>query len=248
MKFGKKYVKNYIGNLYQPYKNYNIMNIYMEKHLLHPKHPKFEPNKWNKKYIKHSHNCYAYAMNTISKKYVKTCKRFSKMKKKKKTRKIRIIKKKTRNIWDNWDFENKKNDICPYIRPQIGVESKMIYKYKTTKDINKKKIEKMLLKDNSGIKKVKRGEKIPYGYYKIFLYGWKNRKKGKGDYHFIRQDNTGQWSHKDGITLAKKLKEKTPDDYIKKMKNKNKNIKYSICGYYAVPIKGKKNLGSLYFL
>ena len=104
----------------------------------------------------------------------------------------------------------------------------------------------MLLKDNSGIKKVKRGEKIPYGYYKIFLYGWKN--KGKGDYHFIRQDNTGQWSHKDGITIAKKLKEKTPDDYMKKLKNKNKNIKYSICGYYAVPIKGKKNLGSLYFL
>ena len=90
----KKYVKNYIGNLYQPYKNYNIMNIYMEKHLLHPKHPKFEPNKWNKKYIKHSHNCYAYAMNTINKKFIKTCKNFTKMSKKEKTRKINHLKKK----------------------------------------------------------------------------------------------------------------------------------------------------------
>ena len=93
-----------------------------------------------------------------------------------------------------------------------------------------------------------RGEKIPYGYYKIYLYTWKIKEKKRGDIHFIRQDNTGQWSHKNGINPVKKLKEKTPDDYIKKQKNKNKNSKYSICGYYAVPIKGKKNLGSLYFL
>ena len=246
MKFGKKYVKNYIGNLYQPYKNYNIMNIYMEKHLLHPQHPKFEPNKWNKKYIKHSHNCYAYAMNTINKKFIKTCKNFTKMSKKRKTRKINHLKRKTRKIFDTFDFLKKKDDICPYVRPQLGVYTKS---FKSSyKDINRKKIEKLLLKDNPSIKKVNRGEKIPYGYYKIYLYTWKIKEKKRGDIHFIRQDNTGQWSHKNGINPVKKLKEKTPDDYIKKQKNKNKNSKYSICGYYAVPIKGKKNLGSLYFL
>ena len=255
MKYGRKYVKNYIGSLYQPYKNYNIMNIYMEKHLLHPNHPKFEPEKWNKKYIQYSHNCYTYAMNTISKKNVKTCKRFSKMNKKGKTRKIRKIKKKTRKIFDTWDWMNpiktyKKKDICPYIRPQIGVYSKS---YKSSlKDISKKKIEKLLLKDNPSIKKVKRGEKISYGYYKIFLYLWKNEKKGIGDLHFLRQDNTGEWSHKDAILPVKKLKEKTPEDHIKNIKRRNRKKKSSskiyVCGYYAVPIKGKKNLGSLYFL
>ena len=248
MKFGKKYVKNYIGNLYQPYKNYNIMNIYMEKHLLHPKHPKFEPNKWNKKYIKYSHNCYTYALNTINKKYIKTCKRFVKMSEKRKTRKIRKIKRKTRKLFNTWDWYITpfKKDICPYIRPQLGTYSRL---FKSSyKDINKKNIEKLLLKDNPTIKKVKRGEKIPYGYYKIYLYTWKVKERKRGDIHFIRQDNTGQWSHKDGTSSVILLKEKTPEKHIAQLKKRNKNIKIEICGYYAVPIKGKKNIGSLYFL
>jgi len=167
------------------------------------------------------------------------------MKKNKKTRKIRELKNKTRKIFDTWDWIKLDNEICPYVRPQVGVSSKS---YKTSlKDISKKKIEKLLLKDNPSIKKVKRGEKISYGYYKIFLYVWKNEKRGTGDLHFLRQDNTGEWSHKDGITVAKKLKEKTPEDYIKKCKKKSSS-KFCICGYYAVPIKGKKNLGSLYFV
>ena len=45
----------------------------MEENLKHPDHPKYEPGKWNNKFVKKSHNCYAYAMNTIKQKYVEDC-------------------------------------------------------------------------------------------------------------------------------------------------------------------------------
>ena len=38
--------------------------------------PVYEPNKWNSnKYIKKSHNCYAYALNLIDKKRATKCKK-----------------------------------------------------------------------------------------------------------------------------------------------------------------------------
>lgn len=220
----------------------------MEKHLLHPKHPIFEPNKWNKKYIKKSHNCYAYAMNTIRKKFIQTCKRYSKMNKYKKTRKLRELKKKTIKMI-HYEYSIHKKNICPYVRPQIGLHLKSYIKNKKT--YNSKKLEKLFLKENPTIKKLKKGENCPYGYYKIFLY-IRIKDKNQPDYHFIRQDNTGKWSHKDGTKLATKIKEDTPEEYIntqkKKNKKKNKKLKIEICGYYAVPIKGKKNLENLYYL
>ena len=90
-------------------------------------------------------------MNTINKKFIKTCKNFTKMSKKRKTRKINHLKRKTRKIFDTFDFLKKKDDICPYVRPQLGVYTKS---FKSSyKHINRKKIEKLLLKDNPSIKR-----------------------------------------------------------------------------------------------
>ena len=226
----------------------------MEEHLLYPGHPKFEPKKWNKKYVLKSHNCYAYAMNTIKKRFVKTCKKFNKLSNHQKTLKKSKLRKKLINIYDNWDWEklHPKEEICPYVRPQVGAFSKTVKKlYRSLIDVNSKNIEKMLLKDNPKIKKIKITDKCPLGYYRIYLYTWKNNEKKKGDYHFLRQDNTGLWSHKNGVGKAYLLRI-TPEKYIENIKDKNKRKKrktiIDVCGYYAVPIKGRRNLGSLYFI
>ena len=42
--------------------------------------PVFEPSKWNdNKYIRKSHNCYAYALDRIDMKMAKKCKKFLKV-------------------------------------------------------------------------------------------------------------------------------------------------------------------------
>ena len=44
--------------------------------------PMYEPNKWNSnKYVKKSHNCYAYALNLIDSKQTKHCKQLNRTKK-----------------------------------------------------------------------------------------------------------------------------------------------------------------------
>ena len=59
-------------------------------------HPKYEPDKWNKDiFIKKTHNCYAYALNMINKKYSKICKELNK---------------------------NSKNN-CIFLKPQVGMYS-----------------------------------------------------------------------------------------------------------------------------
>jgi len=222
----------------------------MEDHLLHPNHPKYEPHKWNKKFILNSHNCYAYAMNTVRNNWINKCKKFTKLKKTQKNRRLKTLKKKFDNVWDNWDMTGRENkDLCPYIRPQLGVYSKTIKKhYANFKSITKKNIEKMLLKDNPMIKKIKKGGECDWGYYKICLIVWTHSPKEWGDFHFLRQDNTGLWSHKDGCAPAQNKIGgafiKDPVVYIKK-RNKKKKSKMEMCGYYAVPINGRKNLQSL---
>ena len=216
----------------------------MEKHLSYPGHPKFEPQKWNKnKYIKHSHNCYTYALNTIIKKNVKTCKKYANLsKKKRKTLKQKLKKMcvKNFNTWGWCDYH--KPDKCAFIRPQTGLYKKTIKKYnKKNHPSNIRTLSKLLLKDNPKIKKLRKNQTPPLGYYRIYLIPTFYTKFKKGDYHFLRQDNTGSWSEKWGDGPAKKIKEKTPEEYLKNLK---KNMRSSLVfkgDYFAVPIKGKKN-------
>ena len=55
-----------------------------------------------------------------------------------------------------------------------------------------------MLKDNPLIKKLKKNQECPDGFYKIALFCISDG----SDYHFYRQDNNGLWSHKFGWKIA----------------------------------------------
>jgi len=136
--------------------------------------PRYDPNKWNKnKYVKNSHNCYAYALNLIYPEYEKQCE-------------------------DYMINKNKKN--CSVIKPQPGMYSKnsIINTDKNKKRYECKKVQGGLLSDNPFIKISNKDDISPTGYYKISLTTNNNGK----DYHFYRQDESGYWSHKYGGTKA----------------------------------------------
>lgn len=166
-------------------------------------HPVYEPDKWNaNKYIKQTHNCYAYALNLIDKKQANKCKQYMK------TKKMR----------------------CP--RPQPGQYSGYVNEF-NSKKVTCKQIEERMLKDNPFIKKLKKNQECPDGFYRIMLY----IANDGSDYHFLRQDKTGLWSNKNGWRIAtnKDLKGKlirNPD-----LADKGKYTVY--CGDYAVPNKSK---------
>ena len=226
----------------------------MEKHLTHPDYPKYEPKKWNRTIVEKSHNCYAYAMNTIKEEYIEKCEKYVTKSDDKKEELLKKLKKKYESVYDTWDWylstmDQYKDRFCPYVRPQLGVYSGAVWNYyKSFSDLNTTNVKKMLKADNPKIKKLKKNQKCPYGYYKIFVMIWKSRDKNvkEGDYHFIRQDKSGRWSHKNGPEPVKLLEEKDPYEYIKNERRENENLSYSISGYYAVPIKAKKNMGSFY--
>ena len=169
----------------------------MNKH-----HPVYEPKKWNSNVnIKQSHNCYAYALNTIHAKQSIKCRKYMNA-----TKKIHCI-------------SNK---------PQVGRYSRIA----DPKLYTCKNIEYRMLNDNPTIRKLKKNEECPDGFYKIALTC------SKSDYHFYRQDNTGLWSHKDGWRLAtnKDLKGRLIHD--PELADRGKYTVY--CGEYAVPNLNKK--------
>jgi len=174
--------------------------------LDYDKHPIYEPEKWNKNiYIKKSHNCYSYALNLIDKKHAKSCEKY--MKKTKKTN-------------------------CSRFKPQPGAhagdyDKRDNYKYYCPK------LTRRIIEDNPDIKKLRKNQKCPNGYYMIALACSDNRK----DYHFYRQDKNGTWSHKHGGNIAKNI-----DESGKIIKNPEKadRGRYKIfCGYFIVPNDNK---------
>lgn len=169
----------------------------IKNNLINKKYPDYEPERWNaNKYIKQTHNCYAYALNLIDMNRAKQCEN---------------LKKKDKKV------------MCE--RPQLGDYSGYD-EYNATK-VTCKKMEERLLNDNPYIKKLKKNQVCPDGFYKIMLY------RSHDDYHFFRQDNSGLWSHKNGWRLA------TNKDFkgrlIQHPDLADKGIYTIYCGTYAVP-------------
>jgi hypothetical protein len=162
--------------------------------------PSYEPNKWNtNKYVKQSHNCYAYALNLIDATQTTKCKKMNRTKKKE----------------------------C--LRPQPGEYSGYKDKF-DAKKVTCKRIEERMMKDNPSIRKLKKNQPCPIGFYKIMLYVANDG----SDYHFFRQDNTGLWSHKNGWRLARNKDVKNKLIHTPVTSDKGK---YTVpCGSYAVPI------------
>jgi hypothetical protein len=129
---------------------------------------------------------------------------------------------------------NKSKRICP--RPQPGDYAGYKDKF-NSKRVTCKRIDERMLKDNPSIRKLKKNQTCPIGFYKIMLYVAKDG----SDYHFFRQDNTGLWSYKDGWRLA------TNHDFKGKIIHTPISAdkgKYTVlCGTYAVPIvANEKNM------
>lgn len=187
--------------------------------LLNKNHPKYEPDKWNNDfYIKKSHNCYSYAFNIIDKKRALECKK------------------------------KLENNLKYCERPQPGLYSGYLDNKRKVKFTESSLIRRMK-EDNPLIKKISKDSNIKDGYYKICLF--LNEKEDKhhnnyNDYHFYRQDNSGEWSHKDGWRKAtnKDVKNKIINDpeYAQK-RYVNKKYNYKLVGYFMIPNERKyKNI------
>ena len=126
--------------------------------------PEYDPNLWNaKKSIRHTHNCYSYAMNVHDSKQSEKCKKRMKI---------------------------GKDCFSGFHQP--GTPSK----YSKFSNSSQKTCDNMYARlkgDNPDIQKTTFEAKCPPKMSKIALVVDKNE-----DYHFLRQDSNGYWSHKPG--------------------------------------------------
>jgi len=167
----------------------------------------FEPildiDKWsNNIYLKDSHNCFAYAIDTIDPKMIKDC---------------------------------KEDPECNVGFPQPGYEAG----YKRFADQKEKGCGDMVSRlwgDNPKVEASRFEYVCPKGTSKIALIV-----DPKRDYHFLRQDKDGYWSHKPGSLSIKRVDSSErpiirPDRAIFLYNNKQEPLMYTdFCGYFCVP-------------
>ena len=169
--------------------------------------PVLDMDKWNNnESLKDSHNCFAYAIDTIDPKMVKDC---------------------------------KEDPECNVGFPQPGYEAG----YKRFADQKEKGCGDMVSRlwgDNPLVEATHFEYRCPNGTSKIALIV-----DPKRDYHFLRQDRDGYWSHKPGSLSVKRVDASDrpiirPDRALYLYKNKEDPLMYTdFCGYFCVP-RGKK--------
>ena len=164
--------------------------------------PPLEIDYWNKTYaLRESHNCLAYALNTIDNDLIEQCNEPS----------------------------------CPTKFPQPGYEAG----YKDFSDQPKKCCADMVLRmkgDNPKISPIAFEGKCPRKTSKIALIV-----DPKRDYHYLRQDPDGKWSHKPGSLIVKREDSSgseilRPDRAVYMYSSNEDPLEYIyFCGYYCVP-------------
>ena len=165
--------------------------------------PKLNIDIWNKnQYLKDSHNCFAYAINTVDPALIKDCKD---------------------EIGCNVGF------------PQPGYQAG----YKRFANQREKGCGDMVMRlwgDNPKVYATTFRSKCKYGTSKIALIV-----DPKRDYHFLRQDPDGYWSHKPGSLPVKRVDASDrpiirPDRALFIYKSKEDPLLYTdFCGYFCVP-------------
>ena len=168
--------------------------------------PKLDMKKWNDyTSLKESHNCFAYAIDTIDYKMVDKC---------------------------------KEDPECNVGFPQPGYNSG----YKKFSEQKEKGCGDMVMRlwgDNPNVYSTEFDEQCKRGTSKIALIV-----DPKRDYHFLRQDPDGYWSHKPGALSVKRTDSSNrpiirPDRAIFLYKEIKDPLLYTdFCGYYCVP-RGK---------
>jgi hypothetical protein len=107
--------------------------------LANKNHPKYEPNKWNTKYIRKTHNCYSYALNIIDKSRGEACKKYEK---------------KT-GLSECYKLHTHPGQYAGYIDEFTGEK------------LNKTKLLRRIMRDNPNIIKLTKKQECPDNYYKI---------------------------------------------------------------------------------
>jgi hypothetical protein len=209
--------------------------------------PKYEPDKWGEPRIEGSHNCYSYFLDS----------------------RVQAVKEKCDEICTkkgaNCPAENSE---CSELKPQPG-------DYNTIKatGINDDKenvymcpnLEKKIMMDNGALIPIPFNRRCPKNYYKGAMVIDNNH-----TFHFYRQDASGLWSHKPGISPVSNLDASDRRIYIPHLADRNyarnkKRVPASInndvyienngtddgrilydkfCGYYCIPANsyGNKDL------
>lgn len=165
--------------------------------------PKLNDAFWNKRSaVKESHNCFAYAMNTVETDLIKNC-------------------------------EDGKE--CNTGFPQPGYASGHP---QFSKNVRKGCLDMVhrLWGDNPDVKATKFHLRCPYNTSKIFLIV-----DPKRDYHFLREDPDGYWSHKPGSMDVTRIDASgrpivRPDRALFIYNNHKEPLRYTkFCGYFCVP-------------
>lgn len=168
--------------------------------------PPLDMNTWNTNdSLRESHNCFAYAINTIDTKLVKKC---------------------------------KDDPECNVGFPQPGYAAGF-NKFSEQKEKGCGDMVSRLWGDNPKVVASSFNETCPYKTSKIALIV-----DPKRDYHFLRQDSDGGWSHKPGAMEVTRLDASgrpiiRPDRALFIYKSHKEPLMYTqFCGYFCVP-RGK---------
>jgi len=196
------------------------------RNFLSGSEPEYKPELWSDPYVEGSHNCYSYFLN----------------------RQVKAVKEKCNEICEK-KYKFKLQSSCPQkesecidLKPQPG-DFDIIKK--TGSDKNKERIyqcpnmQKKILLDNPSLIPVAFNKKCPANYYKGSLLV-----DPENTFHFMRQDKSGLFTHKPGISKVTDKDASGNKIYIPHFADRNyeadenndEAINYTdFCGYYCVP-------------
>lgn len=182
--------------------------------------PSVADDNWNQKFVKASHNCYAYFLDDQKISLADKCENICKTKR------------------DGSKSCPEKNDDCRPLIPQPGDVGNI---YSTTKDKNTSTdcsaLTQKILKDNPAVKPALFTERCPANYYKgaVVISPEKS-------FHFYRQNKDGKWSHKPGVLPVSHTDAADQEIWVPHFADRNylENPLYGttyskFCSYYCIP-------------
>lgn len=182
--------------------------------------PPLADDNWNSKFVKNSHNCYAYFLDDQKPSLADKCENICKTK---------------RNGAKSCP---EKNDDCRVLIPQPGdfgsLNSTAAIKNDETNCSN---LTQKILKDNPSVKPSLFTEKCPANYYKGAVVVSPEK-----SFHFYRQNRDGKWSHKPGVLPVSHTDASDNDIWVPHFADRNylENPLYGttysqFCSYYCIP-------------
>ena len=204
--------------------------------------PEYNPDPWNKSYVKSSHNCYTYFLDdkidSLKTKCSKECEKKQK-RERKKGKQFECPPKNDNRISNCGDLKPQPGDYA-YNQGDLS-KNNDIY---TCKSMENKVFQDNLNNNKSVITKVKFTDRCPKGRYKgaIVVDPGKNPKKGN-TFHFYRQDKNMRFSHKPGVLEVENYDASGDPIYSPELADRNYNKRKSknginyktFCGYYCIP-------------